>query len=111
MSLIYTDTLLRASCPEEAGVDTFVLRDFFDELKKTDYRFKNIMILRKGKVVAECTKYPFVSEMPHTMFSFSKAVTAIAIGFAIHEGLLRLDTTLEELFSDSYDEKLIAKNK
>ncbi len=111
MSPIYTDTLLRADCPEEVGVDTFVLRDFFDELKKTGYRFKNIMILRKGKVVAECTKYPFVAEMPHTMFSFSKAITAVAIGFAIHEGLLRLDTTLEDLFADTYDEKLMAKNK
>lgn len=111
MSLIYTDTLLRANCPEEAGVDTFVLRDFFDELKKNEYRFKNIMILRKGKVVAECTRYPFVAEMPHTMFSFSKAVTAVAIGFAIHEGLLRLDTTIEDLFGDIYSEKLMKKNK
>lgn len=109
--MIYTDGLVRAACPEEAGVDTFVLRDFFDELKSKEYRFKNIMILRKGKVVAECTRYPFVAEMPHTMFSFSKAITAIAIGFAIHEGLLRLDTTIEELFGDSYSEKLMKKNE
>lgn len=107
--MVYTGGLVRAACPEEAGVDTFVLRDFFNELKEKEYRFKNIMILRKGKVVAECTRYPFVPEMPHTMFSFSKAITAIAIGFAIHEGLLRLDTTIEELFSDSYDEKLMKK--
>lgn len=111
MSLIYTDRIERAKCPEEVGVDTFVLRDFFDELKSTGYRFKNIMILRHGKVVAECTKYPFVSQMPHTMFSFSKAVTAVAIGFAIAEGLLRLDTTIEELFGDTYSEKLMKKNE
>lgn len=111
MSVTYDGTLERAKCPEEAGVDTFVLRDFFDELKKCGYRFKNIMILRKGKVVAECTRYPFVAEMPHTMFSFSKAVTAVAIGFAIQEGLLRLDTTIDELFSDSYSEKQMEKNK
>ena len=49
--------------------------------------------------------------MPHTMFSFSKVITAIAIGFAINEGLLRLDTSIEELFGDSYSEKLISKNE
>ncbi len=109
--MIYTDGLVRASCPEEAGVDTYALRDFFNELKEKEYRFKNIMVLRNGKIAAECTRYPYVSEMPHTMFSFSKAITAIAIGFAINEGLLRLDTTVEELFSDSYSEKLMKKNE
>lgn len=109
MSVLEMQKLERASFPEEVGVDTYVLRDFFEELKSTNYRFKNIMVLRHGKVVAECTKYPFVNQMPHTMFSFSKSVTSIAIGFAISEGLLRLDTTLEELFGDSYDEKNLKK--
>ena len=77
MSVTYDGTLERANSPEEAGVDTFVLRDFFDDLKKCGYRFKNIMILRKGKVVAESTRYPFVADMPHTMFSFSKAVSLL----------------------------------
>ncbi len=111
MALIYTDTLVRARCPEEAGVDTFVLRDFFDELKKSGYAFKNIMILRHGKVVAECTRYPYSANMPHMMFSFSKVVTAIAIGFAVSEGLLRMDTSIAELFGDTYDEKQIKKNE
>lgn len=111
MSLIYADSIDRARCPEEVGVDTFVLRDFFDELKSTGYRFKNIMVLRHGKVVAECTKYPFVAEMPHTMFSFSKVVTAVAIGFAVNEGLLRMDTTINELFADSYSEKILKKTE
>ena len=111
MALIYTDELLRANCPEEAGVDTFVLRDFFSELKSSGYAFKNIMVLRHGRVVAECTRYPYVNTMPHTMFSFSKVVTSIAIGFAVSEGLLRMDTSVEELFGDSYDEKQMGKNK
>ena len=109
MSVLEMQKLERAVYPEEAGVDTYVLQDFFNELKSTGYRFKNIMVVRHGKVVAECTKYPFVQQMPHTMFSFSKAVTAVAIGFAISEGLLRLDTTLAELFSDTYDEKALKK--
>ncbi len=109
MSVLEMQKLERAAYPEEAGVDTYVLREFFEELKETGYRFKNIMIVRHGKVVAECTRYPFVQHMPHAMFSFSKAVTAIAIGFAINEGLLRLDTTLAELFYDSFDEKQLKK--
>ncbi len=111
MPLIYTDGIERASCPEEVGVDTFVLRDFFDELKSSEYSFKNIMILRHGKVAAECTRYPYVSQMPHTMFSFSKVISAIAIGFAVSEGLLRMDTSVAELFADTYDEKLLKKNE
>ncbi len=111
MPLIYTDTLLRADCPERAGVDTFVLKDFFDELKSSEYSFKNIMILRHGLVAAECTRYPYAAHIPHTMYSFSKAVTTVAIGFALSEGLLRMDTTIAELFGDTYDEKQIKKNE
>lgn len=109
MSVLEMQKLERAAYPEEVGVDTYVLRDFFNELKSTGYRFKNIMIVRHGKVAAECTKYPFVQQMPHTMFSFSKSVTAVAIGFAISEGLLRLDTTIGELFADEFSEKDLLK--
>ncbi|MBE6783058.1 MAG: serine hydrolase [Ruminococcaceae bacterium] len=103
--------LQRASFPEEVGVDSAVLQNFFDDLKESGYGFKNIMIGRHGKIVAECTKYPYPQHMPHTMFSMSKPVTAIAIGFAVHEGLLRLDTTLGQLFGDTYSEKTLRKVK
>lgn len=109
MSIIYENNLQRSVSPEEAGVDTYVLRDFFNELKSTGYRFKNIMVIRHGKVVAESTKFPFIAEMPHTMFSFSKVVTTVAIGFAINEGLLRMDTTFNELFYDLYNEQQLKK--
>ncbi len=105
MSLIYTDKIVRAACAEEVDVDTSVLREFFEKLDKIGYNFKNIMILRHGKVAAECTKYPYGKEFNGTMFSLSKPITAIAIGFAIEDGILRLDTTIKELFSDSFDEK------
>ena len=97
--------LERADFPEEVGVDSEVLQNFFDDLKESGYGFKNIMIGRHGKIVAECTKYPYVQSMPHTMFSLSKVVTAIAIGFAIHEGILRLDSTISEIFGSKYSEK------
>ena len=103
--------LERAVFPEEVGVDSVELQGFFDDLKESGYGFKNIMIGRNGKVVAECTKFPYPQHMPHTMFSMSKPITAIAIGLAIHEGLLRLDTTIGELYSDTYSEKALRKVK
>ena len=112
MSLMYAgNNIERVSSPDQAGVDTLLLKDFFDELKSTGYRFKNIMVMRHGKVVAECTKYPFLPEMPHAMFSLSKVVTAVAIGFAVSEGLLLMDTTFNELFYDVYSEQQLKKTE
>ncbi len=109
MALDCADMIERAQSPEEVGVDSSVLSQFFKELKASTYNFKNIMVLRDGKVAAECSHYPYFPEMPGTMFSLSKAITAVAIGFAIDEGLLTIDSPMEEIFKDDFKKGKLKK--
>ena len=92
--------LPRAAFPEEAGVSTAELTAFVRDLKESGIDNHSFMILRHGKVAAEAFTSPFAPEIPHALYSFSKSVAATAVGFAIDEGLITLDTLVQDLFTD-----------
>lgn len=101
--------LKRASSPEEVGVSSAAIKKLIEDFKKTDVEVHSLMILRHGKVAFESWAYPFTPDMPHIMYSVSKSFTSTAIGFAIEEGLLTLETKLVDIFPDynkEDDEKL-----
>ena len=104
-----TPRLKRASSPEEVGVSSAAIKDIIEDFKEHNVEVHSLMILRHGKVAFESWAYPFTPEMPHIMYSVSKSFTSTAIGFAIEEGLLTLDTKVVDLFpeyNDEDDEKL-----
>ncbi len=101
--------LKRASSPEEVGVSSAAIKELIEDFKKNDVEVHSLMILRHGKVAFESWAYPFTPEMPHIMYSVSKSFTSVAIGFAIEEGLLTLETKLVDIFPEynkEDDEKL-----
>ena len=95
-----TIRLPRAACPEEVGVPGDAVRAFVESLEENNFRYHSLFILRAGKVAAECHRYPFSPDMPHIMYSISKSVTACAVGLAIEEGYLTLDTSIAEVFPE-----------
>lgn len=94
-----------ASCPEELGVDSDAVKAFIQECQDKDYNFKNIIVGRFGKIAVRCSKKPYDASFKYTSFSSSKPLVALAIGFAVKEGILRTDTTIEEVFPDKFSEK------
>lgn len=92
--------LERAGSPEELGIDSQAIIDFLDECENNQVELHSFMLLRHGKVAAECWWQPYNPLTPHTMFSFSKSVAATAIGFAIDEGKLAFDTKVYDLFPE-----------
>ncbi len=96
--------LKRASYPEEVGVSSAAIKKIIDEFQKRNVEVHSLMILRHGKVAYESWAYPFTPEMPHVMYSVSKSFTSIAIGFAIEEGLISLDSPVVEFFPE-FDDK------
>jgi hypothetical protein len=92
--------LERASSPESLGIDSRVITEFLEYCEKEAVELHSFMLLRKGKVAAEAWRKPFTANTPHTMFSFSKSVVSTAIGFAIDEGLIALDTKVYTLFPE-----------
>ncbi len=99
----------RASYPEEVGVSSKAIGNFLDEIEKSNTDIHSFMVIRHGKVAAECYRAPFTSERPHAMYSVSKTVTATAIGIAAAEGYLQLSDKVKDIFPD-YTEKLNDEN-
>ncbi len=102
--------LQRAQTPESVGVDSRVISEYIKDIEKRKFRFDSLMIFRHGKVAAEYYWQPYSPECFHDMYSFSKTVTATAVGFAIDEGLLSLDTKVYSFFPEKYA-KLTGKAK
>lgn len=94
--------LPRAETPESVGVNSKVVLDYVHETEKRGFRFDSLMVFRNGKVACEFYWKPYHPDYPHDMYSFSKTVTATAVGFAIDEGLLSLDTKVYSFFPEHY---------
>lgn len=90
----------RASFPEEVGVSSKAIGQFLQEMEDSGMEFHSFMVLRHGKVAAECFRAPFTEGRPHAMYSVSKTVTATAIAIAADEGFLSLSDKVRDIFPD-----------
>lgn len=90
----------RALFPEEVGVDSRVIAEFLDAIEAEKWNIHSFMIVRHGKVAAECYRAPFTKERPHAMYSVSKTFTGTAVGIAVREGLLRLEDKVRDYFPE-----------
>lgn len=66
----------------------------------------SVMVLQHGKVLAETWLSEGAPETPHVLFSVSKTFTSTAVGFAISEGLLKLDDKVVSFFPDKLPEEV-----
>ncbi|NLA76565.1 MAG: serine hydrolase, partial [Clostridiales bacterium] len=92
--------LPRAESPEEVGVSSSELVEFLRDMEENGLEFHSFMVIRHGKVAAVCYREPFNAETPHAMYSVSKTFSGTAIGFAVHEGILSLDTRVIDVFPE-----------
>jgi CubicO group peptidase (beta-lactamase class C family) len=99
----------RADRPEDVGVSGKAIVNFLRDIEQSGNEFHSFMVIRHGKVAAECFRAPFGPQRPHQMYSVSKSVTSAAVGFALSEGLLSLETKVRDLFPD-YTEGLVDEN-
>ena len=94
------DDLPRTS-PEAVGMKSEQVSAFFDSLlayPRTEIH--SAIVMRHGRVVGEMYPAPFAPEFPHTQFSCSKTFVAAAVGIAIEEKLLSLDSRLVTFFPE-----------
>ena len=97
--------LPRADYPEEVGVSGVEIEKFLIDIEENDYNIHSFMVLRHGKVAAECYRAPFTADRPHALYSVSKTFTAVAVGIAVGEGLLSPDDKVKDFFPE-YTENL-----
>ena len=88
-----------ARTPEEVGVSSAKMLEMTEEMKRTGCH--GFMVIRHGKIAAQWFRKPYSAVLPHAMYSVSKSISSIAIGFAVSEGLLSLSDRVVDFFPDA----------
>ncbi len=94
------NAIQRAEKPQDIGISAKVVNEFLSDAKKQGYEFHSLMVIRHGKVGVEWYNEPYNKDTPQAVYSVSKSFTSTAIGFAISEGLISLETKLVDIFPD-----------
>lgn len=92
---------LPRATPESQGISSDVLTRLIERLRDEITAPNSLMVLRHGRVIAECWWNPHGPQTTHALYSLSKSFTSTAAGFAISEGKLNLDAKLTDLFANS----------
>ncbi|WP_328869099.1 beta-lactamase family protein [Streptomyces sp. NBC_00287] len=96
-----TTRALPASTPASQGVEASGIHAFLDALETDpDIEPHSLMIMRHGRLVASGWWAPYTAERPQLLYSLSKSFTSTAAGFAVAEGLLRLDDPVISYFPE-----------
>lgn len=85
--------------PESQGVSSAHVLEYFRALANdAEANPHQAMILRHGRVIAECSFAPYRPGMWHITHSLCKAVTGMAVGIAVREGILDIHEKLGDIF-------------
>lgn len=88
------------SSPAQEGVDPASLAAFFKHAERENLHLHAFEILRHDKIIAQGAYTPYRLDQNHFFFSMSKSFTAIAIGFAVQEGLLSCSDKVLSFFPE-----------
>lgn len=91
----------KRTTPERRGVSSNRIYEMLCALEN-DRRanIHNLMIIKDGEVISECSHPGYSVNLRHLSHSMSKTVTGMAIGLIINEKKLSLDTRLVDIFPE-----------
>lgn len=96
------DTALPRVEPSQVGIPPSAITRLADSLMALPRTaIHSLIIMRHGKVAGEIYPYPFTKSDMHTMYSCSKTFVAAAVGIAIDEGYLSLESKVKDYFDVS----------
>jgi CubicO group peptidase (beta-lactamase class C family) len=89
------------SAPEEQGMDSAALARLV--AFGGSHSFDSLLIVRHGRIVLDAYYAPYTADIPHVIFSSTKAVTGTLLGMVYKDGLLdRLDHPVLDFFADRH---------
>ena len=94
------DRNLPRASPESQGVPSQAIREFVSAADQKINTMHSFMLVRHGKVVAECWWAPEAADKNHVLWSLSKSFTSTAVGLAVAEGKLNIDDPVLKFFPD-----------
>jgi len=87
------------STPESQGISSERILDFLCDLSNDKtLDMHNLMILRNGHVIAECSFGAYKMDVWRITHSLCKSITGLAIGLLIDEGRLSLEDRIVKIF-------------
>ena len=87
--------------PETEGVDPVGITAFLAAVDRDLGGLHGFMLLRRGRVLAEGAWAPYALDVPHMLFSLTKSFASTAVGLAVAEGRLSVDTPVLALFPEA----------
>lgn len=85
---------------EKAGVSPKNIRKFIETLEKNRLVCHNVIMARGNSKFFEAYWQPFDERFMHRMYSVSKSLVAIAIGFMLQDGLIGIDDKIIDYFGN-----------
>ena len=87
--------------PERRGISSKRIYDMLTELEESRRaNLHNIMILKDGEVISECSHPGYDVNIRHLSHSMSKTLTGMAIGFLVDEGRLDVSARICDIFPE-----------
>ena len=86
--------------PESVGVKSEDIKKYVKVLENSNLATHSIVMMRHGKVFYEAYWKPFNENFLHRMYSVSKSFVALAVGFAVQDGLFGLDDKIVDLLDE-----------
>ena len=86
--------------PKDVGVSAKQIKKYIDILEKYELSTHGIIMARGNKIFFEKYWEPFDKNFAHRMYSVTKSVVSLAIGFLVQEGKLSLSDKISAFFSD-----------
>ena len=71
--------------PESVGISSKGIMKFLDRMEQNQIELHSFMVIRHGQCAAKGWWKPYDEKFRHPLYSFSKSLTATAIGFAQQE--------------------------
>ena len=84
--------------PEEAGIKSRNVKKYLDLLDRRDIPMHSVLMIKGDRLFCEAYYAPFNKDTIHRMYSQTKSFVAMAIGFLIDEGKLKLDDKIADFF-------------
>ena len=86
--------------PESVGISSKGIMKFLDRMEQNQIELHSFMVIRHGQCAAKGWWKPYDEKFRHPLYSFSKSLTATAIGFAQQEGILSVDEKIVDIFPE-----------
>ncbi|MBO4694498.1 MAG: serine hydrolase [Clostridia bacterium] len=95
--------LEKVKIPEDAGVNSAVVLEFFNLMKEMGVENHGFVIIKDEKIALENYTAPFGPQYAHSCFSVSKGLISTAVAYAIEDGTMSLDTPILKYYPE-YEE-------